>query len=590
MPTREELIAQAKAKWAREQLVAQARAKWESENAKSSEDAEPKTTASEAALESFGNAATLGYLPQLQAAAEPVMNRILDKITGNNVAGEDQSTYLQRRDENISRHELQKKEHPYAAGAGMVAGTAASVVGTGGLGAVAKGASAAQRLSAASKAGAVLGGVSNPGDVKGEGDAFQMEERLKNAGIGAVLGAGGQLVAEGAGIAASKAREVLRDYAAKKAFRATGREAVKKSEVLAKSGRDIEIGREMLDAGTVPVLGSTTRIAKRVAAAKEKADDVISKILESTGKGESVFDSEAVAIKLLDMPELKTMRTTPGMEGVVRTIEDAAETLSKNGKLTLEGANKLKRAIDKSINYNKKIPEMAGKQEGLFKTRTAVRDEMNELVNQMSPGKAKDQLLAANRKSGNLATAEEILEKELGREQRNRMFGLTDTIAAAGGLAIGDDPTEKAVYAAAIGLLNKGGRKFGNSIQARGADGLAKQLAKIPRLAQMAEKNPSGFAAAIERVTSKLTAAPVPHPQFAGSEGSRGPADASQLKGYARWENEGAKKLGISDQEKAELMKSKEGRRALSEASDLAPGSPALERIKTQLQKGGSKK
>lgn len=548
-----------------------------------SADASPKTGAVEAGLESFGNAATLGYLPHAQALIEKVMpnpNAEVDaklRAQGFDVQNTPDKTYVEARDANIARQELQKKEHPVASGVGTGAGILASAIGTGGLGAVAKGATGAQRLAAAAKAGGALGALANPGDVEGEFSPAQPGDRLKNAGTGAVLGVAGQGIAEGAGFVAQKGSKALKDWAGKKAFRALGRANASKSEALAKSGRDIEIGRELLDSKTVPVFGSTERIAKRVDAVKDKADDLISDILAKSGKGEKVFDSEAVAIKLLELPELKAMRTTPGMESVVKTIEESAETLAKNGKLTLEQANQLKRDVDKSINFNKKIPEMAGKQEGLFKTRTAVRDEMNDLVNKMNPGQERDALLKANRRSGDLATAQEVMEKEIGREQRNRMFSITDYMSLGSGAYVGETPEEKAAYAIIAGVLNKGARKYGNAIQARGADSIANQLAKIPKFSGLAEKNPAAFSALIERMTEKVRSGASPmQPRFAESEKPK--------RGEALWMQQGVEKLGLKDTQVVDqLLKSNEGKRLLIEASDLPQGSKGMKRIMEQI-------
>ena len=536
--------------------------------------AENIANSGKAALDSFSNEATLGYLPQIQAAASkliPDPNAELDReLTkqGFKIKNAEDPSYVQLRDEYIAKLAQQKKDYPIGSMAGSGAGILASIAGTGAIGGVAKGASTAKKLASAVGAGAAISGLTNPGDVEGELSPLQLEQRKKNAALGAALGAGGMVLAEGAGMAANKASEALKNYAGKKAFRALGLGAAKKTEELAKSGKDIEIGKQLLESKSIPVLGSTSRIAKNVDALQEEAGQSIGEILKKAGKGDQIFDSEAVAIKLLDHPDIALLRKTPGMEGTVKTIENAAETLANNGKLSLEQANELKRAIDRSINYNKKIPEMMGKQEGLFKARTAVRDEMNDLVNKMSEGQTKDQLLIANRKSGNLATASEILDKELGREQRNRMVGLTDTIAAGSGLYMGDTPAEKAIYGLLLGALNKGGRKFGNTIQARSADALANQLSKIPNLSKIAENNPAEFSAALSKIAENVGFTSTPK------------------KGEQAWIMNGADKLGLrDDQELSNILSTKKGKNLLLMASDLPKNSKKLEIIKNELLK-----
>lgn len=153
----------------------------------------PSTSAAQTGLESYGNFMTLGYLPQLQALTEPVTNAIGNALTGANV---DSGKYVDRRDQDIARQNLENKEHPYAHYAGMATGLGASLlmpgIGIGGR-AAAEGASAAGRALLLARdgaqAGAIYGALSNPGDKKGEVNVLQAPDRLKNAAIGAASGA-----------------------------------------------------------------------------------------------------------------------------------------------------------------------------------------------------------------------------------------------------------------------------------------------------------------------------------------------------------------------------------------------------------------
>jgi hypothetical protein len=539
---------------------------------------QPKTRAGEAALESFGNAATLGYLPQIQAAIEPTFTGAMNALTGNDVAVD--QNYLQRRDENIARQALQKSEHPVAAGAGTAAGLVATAVGTGGLGAVAKGASAAQRLAAAGKAGAILGGASNPGDVQGEVDPFQIDQRGKNAAIGGALGVGGQLLAEGGGALASKASQWAKTKAAGKAARAVGLPTPTQAKVMAKSGEDIAMGRELLDKKAIPWLGTSGRISKRVDKLKEQSWAGVEKIL-AKGGDDAVVDGAEAGMRILQSEEIGLLREA-GETQAVKALEDAAEQLAGMGNVTLSKAQQIKKTIDNKINYNKSFPDTAGSNAARFEKRTALRDQMDSAVSSL--GGEKDELKAAFRKHGLLEKASDIAEREAGRNQANRAVSLTDTVVGAAGLARGEPMT-----AVALAAANKFGRTFGNSIQARTYDAAAKQLAKIPRFAEMAEKNPAGFAAAVERLSEKLRASTSLQPQFA-QEGDRRVAERSPARGEAAWAQRGAERLGLSPDQVKTLMGSPAGKRLLIEASDLSPGSKGLNAIKSKIQKGwGSK-
>lgn len=186
------------------------------ESSKSKQKAEPKNSAGMSALEHFGNAASLGYLPQISAATEPVTNKILDFLTGNNVSEGDKSTYVQRRDEVTRRLKQQEQEHPTASMAGSIGGGlsggiammpllpgAQAAKAGGGLLSLIK-----QGAITGAKQGAVYGAVSNPGDVEGQVSPLQPIERLQGTAQGAAFGgavggavpaaiAGGKKVVEG---------------------------------------------------------------------------------------------------------------------------------------------------------------------------------------------------------------------------------------------------------------------------------------------------------------------------------------------------------------------------------------------------------
>lgn len=148
--------------------------------------------ASQAALEHFGNAASMGYLPQLQALAEkltPNPGSDVDaklKAQGFTVSGPDDS-YLASRDANIARLAKEGQDHPVASGVGTAAGILSSGIAMGGMGG-ARAATAAGRIAQGIKTGALMGAAANPGDTEGEIDPLQLGARLDNAKTGALTG------------------------------------------------------------------------------------------------------------------------------------------------------------------------------------------------------------------------------------------------------------------------------------------------------------------------------------------------------------------------------------------------------------------
>ncbi len=156
----------------------------------------------EAASQGYGQMATLGYLPQLQAKMEPITDRLFNLFSGGDTepAPWEQLTsnkedYTQSRDANIKRIEGLKESNPYSyyggAGAGMV-NLAALGPGAAGV----RGMQTAYRAKLAAQQAAVIGGVygvlSNPGDAEGVVDELQLSPRLRNAVLGSILGFGAQ--------------------------------------------------------------------------------------------------------------------------------------------------------------------------------------------------------------------------------------------------------------------------------------------------------------------------------------------------------------------------------------------------------------
>lgn len=440
---------------------------------------EPTTSAGMAALEQYGNTALGGHLPHAQALLEKMLpNPGADvdaelEAQGFKIQKPDDS-YVSLRDKNIERLKTEEKEHPTASMLGKAGGLAASMLVP--AGSAAKGATLAAKVGRGAIGGAALGALQNPGDAEGEIDPLQLSGRARGAAIGGVIGGLAPAAIEGASELSGKVSDYLKKKAAEKAFRSLGRGTPQSMQKMVKSGENVNIGRELLDEGAIPILGTPGRIQDRVSKLKEAAGEEVGSLVKGAGNAK-VVDTQRLANQVFYSPKVDLMRRTPGMEGAVESIGKQVETLAKNGKMDLAEAQALRRQIDKSINWGKASPDV-GAAEGLKMQRTGIRDAMNEGINTLSPGAPKDQLLAANKKYSSMARADEILEKELARNQSNRAISLTDTISGAAGMAKGGP-----VGAAVMTGLNKAGRTFGNSVQARVYDSIAKKLGKVPTIA-----------------------------------------------------------------------------------------------------------
>lgn len=243
---------------------------------------EPESRTAEAALEGFGEGATLGYLNNIQAAAEKPITAIGNFLTGNDVEADD---YVTARDSYNRRQAKLQEENPGSFAAGQVAGTVASSMP---VAKAAQGATALARAGRAAAAGAGYGAVQNTSEQEGVVGDLNLGERAQNTAFGAVTGAGASLGADaiGKGVKAAsgqiqKARqyagETLKDLGETQAFKATGAmlKDFRKSDA---KGEINEIGRYLLDKGVIKVGDSVEDIAAKTLQLKQAAGEALDQV------------------------------------------------------------------------------------------------------------------------------------------------------------------------------------------------------------------------------------------------------------------------------------------------------------------------
>jgi hypothetical protein len=507
---------------------------------KSQAPAESAEGDARAFLEHYGNTATLGYLPHLQAMTTKLMpnpNADLDaklEAEGFKINAPEES-YTDLRDENIERLQRMSKEHPKSAGAGAVSGIAATALMTGAALPAAQAATLPARLLQAGKTGAVLGAAANPGDIKGEISPIQLEDRAANAGIGALTGVAAQGLGEGVAKAGQASAQWLRSKANEKAFKATGAMLRDFRKAFGRDKID-DIGREALDDGTVSWLATPADVAERSGAnlqAKGKEiEGILSELdnaqhalngggeagivphgVKAQGRVRSGVDRNAIAKSLRE----DLISENVDIPGIVAKNKKISKLISafENGEddmLGLLESELKKRSVGKEINWNRlpdaDIPVEEQVQRALYsKLRQGVEDGA-EALEGMVGGPSVGRFKAAKNSYGNKETINKISTDRVNRDAANRAFGLTDTIAASGGLALGDSPEEKAAYGVLLGLINKGGRTYGNAIQAKSFDALSKMAFKSPALVAAIQKNPAAFQTMMEGSVSKMRGGP----------------------------------------------------------------------------------
>lgn len=356
-----------------------------------------------------------------------------------------------------------------------------------------------------------------------------VDDKPLTEGLGkaTLIGAGAGAVAEGVGALANKfsdpAADSLQSLAHEKALQASG--AMKKDfkEIFDKDKLDslgsVLLAKDANGDSIVPPFSSLKTISSHIddahAAAGQEIGNIIKPVSDEMG---GVINAKKIAEQIAQDPSIQEIGSTPGMEGVAQKIEAHLNTLAKNGEsMTLEQAQKLRQGIDKSINFSKRIPEMAGSQPYLAKMRNAISDEMNNVVNTydqtVGETMSSDRLRMANQAYSKLTQLKDISDNRMAAMAANRAIGLTDTIAGSGGAAVGAGighsvagPVGGAVGAATGGTIaggaNKVARTFGPALSANMANSAANVARNAGSVGDIIAQSPAVIPASLDNINT----------------------------------------------------------------------------------------
>lgn len=455
--------------------------------------AEDNSQAPMAALQGYGQGASFGYLPQLQAATEPAMAKMYDMATGNNIS-DTLPDYAARRDEKIAAIDKLKESNPKSFVAAQLAGGLTTGLAVPGA-ALGKGASLAAKVGASVASGAAFRGLQNPGDTPGVVDPLQLSERGENIANPTALAI--DTAVPLAGPALSKAGEWLGNKAEKAAFSSIG-PYKRSSEILAAKDKINPIGRTLLDEGVIgyyPKKYATLleRLqGKESQAGKDLGDVVEGMAAKETGPKVSLSRSDIA--KKLEGELISPQTDAAGVIDRNAKMQAYLENFRRDGMGKVEGpvddaipllnAEMKKRAVAKEVNWNR-LPGADIPDSELF--NRALNSNLREGVERggeelaQKTGFDVNQFKGLKEKYGNLSEAGKILQKKNAAEIANRMISPSDYGAGAVGATIGamsgGSPEERLKHAtmgAALGLLNHGARKYGNQVSAMSLNNLSK--------------------------------------------------------------------------------------------------------------------
>lgn len=455
------------------------------------------------ALESYGNTVSLGYLPHIQAAVQPAVNKVMGFLGSK---AEDEP-YVNLRDENIKRIENQESQNPKSALVGKGAGIAASMatpmpfakIGTGIIGGVAKGAAI----------GGGYGAFSNPGDTEGVvSPNLQGKERLANAErgmlTGGLIGGGSAAASKGIGMLAN-ASKGAKKLANDQALSAMG-STVGDMRALDHTGKLDNIGTYALEKGIIEAGDSVKEIAQKSEQHLKNSGQVLGHLYDKAVlASEAKPDASARGFNPVKDKQsiLNTIKSRLGNSTdkaqAIKNVENYLDQLKlDHGDKILDPfeANDIKSKIDQKIKWeagpatSEKATQQAFR-ELRAHVANAVDNHIEDLGKAVGDESLTKTLREANKDYSYAKTINDISRDRLFRNQSNQALGLKDAIVGAGGsaaaAALSHDPLTSIAVGAASAGANKAMRTYGSSSLASGANMASTPLKAVEPIGKAAD-------------------------------------------------------------------------------------------------------
>lgn len=166
--------------------------------------------------------------------------------------------------------------------------------------------------------------------------------------------------------------------------------------------------------------------------------------------------------------------------------------------------NDVKGAFDNEINYARNpLSKDPATEKAFYGARSRMAEKVEQGLDDLGGGEIVDNLRKANKEYSYSTRIAQQAQDRAERETANKMFGLTDTIAAGAattyGVATGDWKSSVAMLAA-----KKGIEKYGVTTLSVMADKIGKKLMQSPQMAQLATSNPKAFGAMVYSLVERM--------------------------------------------------------------------------------------
>jgi hypothetical protein len=451
------------------------------------------------AAKSWADTAALGAGPQISGAMGAMAHSLTDPAQ---LHGTDLDAYRSVRDD--TKRDLEQAEDTHAGETGSILGAFSTPIP---VKALPRGAALAERALQSGKVGGGLGLIHGLATSKADLTNPSYDDIGRAIRDSLMGGAEGFIGGATGGAVLGAAQPKLEGLAETQALRAAGLRGGISNQLRQQLGVENmsearQLGRQFLDEGLIPAVGSAESVGKRAQALEGQAGGSVGSIMNeadvstmrapqpqpimgqtSAGRPSNMpqpkpgFDFDAMSKASHGALNDSTM-VAEGQASKARALADAFAAQEQRTPGSFVGANKAKSDAWRSANFSADAPMAAV----LYRKAVgAGRDDIARQVAQaIGPGRAAD-LAAANKKYGIAADALKLAENATTRDAAKKGIGMHEALALLGGATAGGGAhgLSGGVSGAGAGLAASLGMKaldkYGHSTAARGADWLAKQ-------------------------------------------------------------------------------------------------------------------
>ncbi len=488
----------------------------------------------ESAIEGFGQAATMGYLPSIQGAISGLIDpgkKENENLRSKGFSVDDKGEgEIAQRDYFVNRQKGLRDSNPYSYIGGEVGGAIstgiASGAGAGLLGKSAPGiagivskAPTVSRIAAGAAGGATQAAAMNPGYEEGKPLEFQADKRIDNATSGAVLGAAVPAIgAIAKGISKIPSSISKGTAAAEQTMRLASAGAIQKDLNSLTKPMQKEMADYIRSSKIAPPGASVEDVLKRSDVKIDQVGKKLSRIYDQASTSPASQLPTKEVMDLFDIrvrDALKKANYDVTGEEALSNLSPYFEKIAKAETINPKQLHRLRMELDKVERTAAAVRKTAGAKDissqevATFGIRNAINEVLQDIAAKTG-GKEGASLAKYNKEFSILSNINKISNSAVNRSAGNRIVSPSDYAAGIGSAIASTAATANPMTGLLVGggglIANKMARKYGAAVTAPALGGISKASGLVSKVSDYAggiidsaRKSPASTAAGLIR-------------------------------------------------------------------------------------------